>query len=94
MRGLVRVESTRNRPTIQAFLWLLENDTAKGEWVDETAVVAALIRKRTGVRNRWVAERLGMGHEGNVTRAIRRVNEYPAWKSRLADLEAMLVSRD
>ena len=66
----------------------------KGKWVDETAVVAALIRKRTGVRNRWVAERLGMGHEGNVTRAIRRVNEYPAWKSRLANLEAMLVSRD
>ena len=66
----------------------------KGKWVDETAVVAALIRKRTGVRNRWVAERLGMGHEGNVTRAIRRVNEYPAWKSRLRNLEAMLVSRD
>jgi putative transposase len=66
----------------------------KGKWVDETAVVAALIRKRTGVRNRWVAERLGMGHEGNVTRAIRRVNEYPAWKSRFADLEALLVSRD
>jgi putative transposase len=65
--------------------------SGKGKWVDETAVVAALIRKRTGVRNRWVAERLGMGHEGNVTRAIRRVNEYPAWKSRLAGLEAMLV---
>jgi putative transposase len=66
----------------------------KGKWVDEAAVVAALIRKRTGVRNRWVAERLGMGHEGNVTRAIRRVNEYPAWKSKLMSLESMLVSRD
>jgi hypothetical protein len=54
----------------------------KGKWVAETSVVAALIRKRTGVRNRWVAERLGMGHEGNVTRAIRRVNESPPWKSR------------
>lgn len=64
----------------------------KGKWVDETAVVAALIRKRTGVRNRWVAERLGMGHEGNVTRAIRRVNEYPAWKSKLMSLESMFVS--
>ena len=68
--------------------------SGKGKWVDETSVVAALIRKRTGVRNRWVAERLGMGHEGNVTRAIRRVNEYPSWKSRLRNLEAMLVSRD
>jgi hypothetical protein len=35
-----------------------------------------------------------MGHEGNVPRAIRRVNEYPAWKSVFADLEVMLVSRD
>ena len=37
---------------------------------------------------------MGLGHEGNVTRAIRRVNEHPPWKSRLRDLEAMLVSRD
>ena len=41
-----------------------------------------------------LAERLGMGHEGNVTRAIRRVNEYTAWKSRPANLEAILVRRD
>lgn len=53
-----------------------------------------LIRKRTGVKNRWVAERLGMGHEGNVTRAIRRVREHPMRKAKLANLEAMLVSRD
>jgi hypothetical protein len=25
---------------------------------------------------------MGLGHEGNVTRAIRRVNEHPPWKSR------------
>jgi hypothetical protein len=48
----------------------------------------------TGVKNRWVAERLAMGHEGNVTRAIRRVNEHPARRTNLAKLEAMLVSRD
>lgn len=66
----------------------------KGKWIDETSVVAALIRKRTGVKNCWVAQRLGMGHEGNVSRAIRRVNEFPSWKSRLKNLEAMLVSRD
>ena len=57
-------------------------------------MVAVLIRKRTGVKNRWVAERLGMGHDGNVTRAIRRVNEHPVRKIKLAKLEAMLVSRD
>jgi hypothetical protein len=66
----------------------------KGKWVNETCVVAALIGKPTGVRNRWLAERLGMGHDGHVTRAIRRVNAYPAWKSKLLSLAAMLVSRD
>lgn len=71
-----------------------EELSGKGKWIDETSVVAALLLKKTGVRNRWVAERLGMGHEGNVTRAIRRVNQFPAWKSRLRELEAMLVSRD
>ncbi len=35
-----------------------------------------------------------MGHEGNVTRAIRKVNGNPARRSKLADLETMLVSRD
>jgi hypothetical protein len=66
----------------------------KGKWVEESTLVAVLIRKRTGVKNRWVAERLGMGHDGNVTRAIRRVNEHPVRKINLAKLEAMLVSRD
>jgi hypothetical protein len=62
----------------------------KGMWIEEKSLIAVLIRKRTGVKNRWVAERLAMGHEGNVTRAIRRVKENPARKSKLADLEAML----
>jgi REP element-mobilizing transposase RayT len=66
----------------------------KGRWIEEKALVAALIRKRTGVKNRWVAGRLAMGHEGNITRAIRRVNGHPARQSKLAKLEAMLVSRD
>jgi hypothetical protein len=66
----------------------------KGKWVEETTLVAALIRKHTGVKNRWVAERLGMSHEGNVTRAIRRVNECPVRKRNLEKLETMLVSRD
>jgi len=43
---------------------------------------------------RWVAERLAMGHESNETRTIRKVNGNPARKSKLADLETMLVSRD
>ncbi len=64
----------------------------KGKWIEETTLVAVLIRKRTGVKNRWVATRLGMGHECNVTRAIRRVNDHPILKLNLAKLEEMLVS--
>jgi putative transposase len=66
----------------------------KGKWVEETTLVAALIRKRTGVKNRWVAERLGMGHEGNVTRALRRVTENRVRQTNLSKLETLLVSRD
>ncbi len=46
-----------------------------------------LIRKRTGVRNAWVAERLGMGHEANVTVALRRVRESKKLKRGFAKLE-------
>lgn len=35
-----------------------------------------------------------MGHEGNVTRAIRRVYDHSVRRKNLAKLEAMLVSRD
>ena len=66
----------------------------KDKWVEETTMVAVLIWKRTGVNNRWVAARLGMVHEGNVTQAIRRMNEHPVRQLKLAKLEAMLVSRD
>ena len=66
----------------------------RGIWIEEKALIATLIRKRTGVKNRWVAGRLAMGHEGNVTRAIRRVNAHPSRKRDLAKLETLLVSRD
>lgn len=66
----------------------------RGKWNEEKALIATLIRKRTGVKNRWVAGRLAMGHEGNVTRAIRKVEGNPVLKSKLAELELMLVSRD
>jgi putative transposase len=64
----------------------------RGKWIEEKALIATLIRKQTGVKNAWVAGRLAMGHEGNVTRAIRRVNDDPARKSKFAELEKMLVS--
>lgn len=72
----------------------VEHLQGKGKWIEETTLVATLIRKRTGVKNRWIAERLGMGHEGNVTRALRRVKENPVRQMNLLRLDAMLVSRD
>ena len=55
--------------------------------MEEKALLAALIRKRTGVRNAWVASRLAMGHEVMVTRAVRRVRERRELGKKLADLE-------
>ena len=47
----------------------------RGKWRDEKALLAALVRERTGVKNAWVAERLAMRHEFHVTRAVKRVRE-------------------
>jgi REP element-mobilizing transposase RayT len=62
----------------------------RGKWSKEKALVAALIRKRTGVLNSWIARRLGMGHEVSVTRAMRKVRESKAWAKRENDLETSL----
>ncbi len=59
--------------------------------MEEKALLAALIRKRTGVRNAWVASRLAMGHEVRVTRAVRQLRESPALGKRLAELEIRML---
>ena len=64
----------------------------RGKWKDETELVAALVRKRTGMPNRWVAERLGMGHEVGVTRAVRRFREDRKQAARLKALEEEVES--
>lgn len=61
--------------------------TGRGKWKDETELVVALVRKRTGMPNRWVAGRLGMGHEVGVTRAVRRFREDRKLAERLNALE-------
>ena len=58
-----------------------------GKWVAEKSLLSALVRRRTGVSNVWVAERLAMGHEGNVTRALRRVRESQPLSEQLQALE-------
>jgi len=63
----------------------------RGKWMEEKALLASLIRKRTGARNGWVASRLAMGHEVMVTRAVRKVREDRALGKRLAELEKAVL---
>jgi len=66
----------------------------RGKWRDEKALVAALVREWTGVRNTWVAERLAMRHEYNVTRAVRRVREEKELAGRFGELKRVSESWD
>jgi hypothetical protein len=38
-------------------------------------VVAWLLRRETTARNRWISDRLYMGHEVNISQSVRRVCE-------------------
>jgi hypothetical protein len=49
--------------------------------------MAALVRKRTATPDRWLASRLGMGHEVAVTRVVRRFRDSPKLAARLKALE-------
>jgi putative transposase len=68
-----------------------EKLVGRGKWLEEKSLLVSLVRKRTGVRNAWLADRLGMGHEGNVTVALRRVRESPGLTRRLGKLEKELA---
>ena len=105
-KGNLRGEAARSHDAVEAerliFLslkWLglpagAEELTGRGKWRDEKSVIAALVRERVGVKNSWVAERLAMGHEGNVTRAVRRTREEKPLQKLQAELTQMLESRD
>lgn len=62
----------------------------RGRWKEEKEMVAALVRTRTAVANRWVSARLGMGHEVSVTRAVRRQATDPKLLRKLKALEGRL----
>ena len=64
-------------------------DPKEVKWLEEKAVIATVIQKRTGVGNRWIAKRLGMGHEGSVTRAVRWTPDDAVARTRIAELERM-----
>jgi hypothetical protein len=64
----------------------------RGKWLEGKSVLAALVRRKTGVRNGWVAARLGLGSESNVTVALRRVRESRELTKKLAELEEAVGS--
>jgi len=66
----------------------------RGKWRNEKAVIAALIREQTSVKNAWVADRLAMGHEGNVTQGVRRVREDAGLQKALVKVRRTLEIRD
>jgi hypothetical protein len=53
-------------------------------------LVAALVRKNTAVGNRWLAERLAMGHTAGVSRLLGGCLKDKANLRKLAELEKML----
>ena len=65
--------------------------TGRAKWPLEKGAIAAVIRERTGVSNRWIADRLGMGHESSVTRAVKRAREDREGKKTVKSLKASLV---
>ena len=69
-----------------------EKLAGRGRWLQEKAVIAAVIRKRTGVGNRWIARRLGMGQESSVIRAVRKTKEDGSNARKMRDLENRLAA--
>lgn len=62
----------------------------KGRRKDKKEMVAALVRSRSGVMNRWITARLSMGHEVSVTRAVRRFRDDPKAARKLKALARKL----
>jgi REP element-mobilizing transposase RayT len=67
-------------------------DIRKGD--PRKAVLAALIRRHTGVGTDWLAARLQMGHPGSVSRLLGVVRKQPKLLHDLEKLEKMLISGD
>ncbi|MCU0796203.1 MAG: transposase [Akkermansiaceae bacterium] len=92
-------EAEAERLVVRALEWMnlppkSKDLVGRGKWLKEKSLVAALVRKKTGVKNRWVADRLGMGVEGNVTIALRRVRESGELKKKFEKLEEVLSAND
>ena len=54
----------------------------RGLLLEVDAMVAWLVRTKTGVANGWVGKRLEMGHPSSVSRAVKMVEISPNLKKR------------
>ena len=63
----------------------------RGRFLEEKALLAWLVKSRTGVSNGWVAGRLGTGHPTSVSKAVRRVTEDPRLLRKARDLGKALL---
>lgn len=66
----------------------------RGKWRQEKSLVVALVRARTSVRSGWLAQRLVMGHESSISRAVRQAQEDPQWSAQLRKLERNLTNKE
>jgi murein endopeptidase len=64
--------------------------SGRAKWQREKSLICWIVRKRTGVANEWLADRLSMGHVSSVTRSLRRVRETKGWIAEAERLEQML----
>jgi hypothetical protein len=56
---------------------------------ERKALLAALLRQKTGVATAWIARRLAMGHPGSVSRLIGSVRKDPVLANRCRKLGTM-----
>ena len=64
--------------------------SGRAKWSREKALICWIVRKRTGVANGWLADRLSMGHVSSVTRSLRRVRETKGWIGEVERLERII----
>ena len=72
-------------PTDQAVL----SELRKGDW--HKVLVAVLLRERTSVSNRCLAERLSIGHTGALSRLIGGFQKDKSHMRRLGEITEMLT---
>ena len=70
----------------------LRETTRKGDL--RKVAMAILVKRHTSVSNKWLAQRLGMGHDRSVSRLIKQGKDHDAIQQRRQELSKMLPCED